>query len=978
MNTKHGIFLAMFGILVFCVFIGTASGATIYVPDDYAKIEWAIDNATGGDTIIVRDGTYIENVDVNKRLTIRSENGPANCIVDAAAANPYYHVFKITADYVNISGFTVKGAIKSLYHVRAGIYLYGADYCNISSNNCSNNNAGIYLRYSHNNIISNNFVSNNTGNGMYLYESNNNRITNNNANSNDYGISLTSSSNNIIENNTASFQGEGEGWPGGSGGSCYYGIRLGESPNTIIANNEICSNLGSEECIGYGIRIGNSKNSTITGNNVSDNDRGIDLDESPDSKIANNNISGNRWGGIELGSDSIVINNNVWNCSHGILLLSNSSKIANNNLSNNTYGIYFGLRGGTIVGSNVIENNVLSNNKYGIQIDIAPNNKLRNNIMFENKYNFGVDGLKLSAFCQDIDTSNLINGKPIYYWVNEKDKQVPNDAGYVGIVNSTNITIKDLTLTDNLQGVVLAYVNSSVIENVNASNSEYGIYIKDSSYNIVTNSNANSNEGYGIYFRDSSNNTIADSNANFNEGSGIYLSGSSNNNMINNSALNNNCGIHLSWSSNNIIVNNNGNLNEEYGIHLADSSNNNILNNSANSNNNLGIFLTYSSNNAITGNKARNNTYCGIYFTGSLNNIVTGNNANSNNHYGIYLFHSSNNSHIYLNNFMNNNENAGAKDSTNIWNSTEPITYQYYGIEHINYLGNYWSDYTGSDADGDGIGDAPYSINSDKDNYPLMEPWENYFSSYDVNLSCNDTQKSIPPRGTAEYTITVKNIGKITDTINLTLSPWPILPCGWSYGLNKDNVTLLPGESTEVILYVSDLLSHRPGDSCVVTVTGTSQGETTKSDSVTTATTIKQSSFDTSPSANPYPSISGTHNGTIKPSHDIYVTKMYTYPCAGTGGHSEYVWIYGNGMNVSASWNGYQGAGDYHYVVFSVPFTLTLEANVTYNYTIKTGSYPQIHHTDRLETDDGVITCDNFVDTNGKVYTNWIPAIRLE
>lgn len=113
---------------------------------------------------------------------------------------------------------------------------------------------------------------------------------------------------------------------------------------------------------------------------------------------------------------------------------------------------------------------------------------------------------------------------------------------------------------------------------------------------------------------------------------------------------------------------------------------------------------------------------------------------------------------------------------------------------------------------------------------------------YGVDLSCNDTQKSIPPGGTTEYTITLKNTGNMPDTINLTLAPWPIPPCGWSYGLNKDNVTLLPGESTEVILCVSDVL-HSPGDSCVVTVTGMSQGEPTKSDSVTTTTTIEQPSF---------------------------------------------------------------------------------------------------------------------------------------
>ena len=123
-----------------------------------------------------------------------------------------------------------------------------------------------------------------------------------------------------------------------------------------------------------------------------------------------------------------------------------------------------------------------------------------------------------------------------------------------------------------------------------------------------------------------------------------------------------------------------------------------------------------------------------------------------------------------------------------------------------------------------------------------------------------------------------------------------------------------------------------------------------------------------------YPSIMGTHKGTIKPSHDITVNKLYTYPCTGTGGHSEHVWIYGNVINECALWKGY--IGDWHYVYFDNPFVL--EANKSYNYTIRTGSYPQIHHTDRLETDEGVITCDNFVAANGKIYYDWIPAIRLE
>ena len=132
--------------------------------------------------------------------------------------------------------------------------------------------------------------------------------------------------------------------------------------------------------------------------------------------------------------------------------------------------------------------------------------------------------------------------------------------------------------------------------------------------------------------------------------------------------------------------------------------------------------------------------------------------------------------------------------------------------------------------------------------------------------------------------------------------------------------------------------------------------------------------FDTSTPANPYPSIFGTHNGTITPNQTITVSKLYTYPCAGAGGHTEYARIWNNsGLNATASWNGY--VGDWHKISFNKTFTLV--ANESYNYTIRTGSYPQIHHTDALQTVNGWINCTKFIDVNGKVYYDGIPAIRL-
>jgi branched-chain amino acid transport system substrate-binding protein len=133
--------------------------------------------------------------------------------------------------------------------------------------------------------------------------------------------------------------------------------------------------------------------------------------------------------------------------------------------------------------------------------------------------------------------------------------------------------------------------------------------------------------------------------------------------------------------------------------------------------------------------------------------------------------------------------------------------------------------------------------------------------------------------------------------------------------------------------------------------------------------------FDTGTPTNPYPSISGRHNGTITPSCNLTVSKLYTYPCLSTGGHTEYVKIWNStDWNVTATWTGYQG--DWHNLTFNNSFTLY--ANETYNYTIRTGSYPQIIHEQSKDVTGGTIMCTEFFDANGEKHHDWIPAIRLE
>jgi len=122
-----------------------------------------------------------------------------------------------------------------------------------------------------------------------------------------------------------------------------------------------------------------------------------------------------------------------------------------------------------------------------------------------------------------------------------------------------------------------------------------------------------------------------------------------------------------------------------------------------------GIDLSGRTNVTVQNTQIKNFDY-GIYLSSS-NNSICGNNV-ANNRYGIGLDSSSNYNSIFHNNFIDNTEQVYSYASTNVWDDGYPSG------------GNYWSDYTGVDADGDGIGDTAYVIDeNNRDRYPLMNPW---------------------------------------------------------------------------------------------------------------------------------------------------------------------------------------------------------------------------------------------------------------
>jgi len=181
--------------------------------------------------------------------------------------------------------------------------------------------------------------------------------------------------------------------------------------------------------------------------------------------------------------------------------------------------------------------------------------------MVENKYNFGVKGDSLSDFINDIDVSNTVNGKPIHYLINQHNITIDaftfQEIGYLSLVNSTNIKVKNLNVQNNVQGILFAFTMNSTINNVNAKNNWNGIYVAHSSNISVSGNNANSNFDYGIKFFYSSRSIARGNNVDNNGWAGIGLFGSPNSTVDGNEANFNTYNLHIVYTNNSVIARNN-------------------------------------------------------------------------------------------------------------------------------------------------------------------------------------------------------------------------------------------------------------------------------------------------------------------------------------------------------------------------------------------------------------------------------------
>jgi len=278
-------------------------GNTLYVggdgPGNYTTIQEAIDNASNGDMVYVYDDSspYYENVVVDKSINLIGENRETT-IIDGDFM--YDSVVWILSDWVNISGFTIQNSGRSNDN---GISI-DSNHCVISRNIIRNNDyCGICMVNSSYNIISENIIIDNGfdlghGYGISLaWESNHNIICQNIIYDNDEsGIRLFHSANNIMSGNTIE-NNHGHG-----------GIALEYSNENNISENNIVDNSGS------GVELRDFSNyNLVFRNNIENNGYGVDLDDSFFNSVIENNFMKNFINACFANSFATRWRENYWN-----------------------------------------------------------------------------------------------------------------------------------------------------------------------------------------------------------------------------------------------------------------------------------------------------------------------------------------------------------------------------------------------------------------------------------------------------------------------------------------------------------------------------------------------------------------------------------------------------------------------------------------------------------------------------------------
>jgi parallel beta-helix repeat protein len=772
-------------------------------------------------TIIV-DGTLIANGTNVDRITFTSN-------LSVPAKGDWYAI-RLRTDYNHIDNADIEYASYGVFITFFGTH---NTVSNTTINNCEFD--GIYITNSDNNLISNCTITSNDRFGITIYESYGTRIENSTIQYNNYfGINLNASTyTEIYYTNISYNDGKGILLYSDSHNITILGCEIdwntnkgidlwGTSDNTIINTTVIGNN-------GIGIDFtAETTNQWIEGCTITDNEgTGIDLRGSWYVDIVGCNISRNKgYGGIYSAKPVQHVNiknsNITGNIGNGIDLYKTKWVVISfSNISRNTRnGIYFNRSlnhtNNIIHDCTISENDLNGVHFYTYTNDddsYIQNNNIYSNTIYSNEqhgiyfYTYSLNKItyiRYNNIYSNLIYSNSQNG--IYFY--------SRDHSFVNIKNN-NIYTNSIYL-NNLNGIFFLAIdynfyyiqNNNIFSNSIYSNGFNGIYFKGelpTSYRyFVLGNNIYSNMIYsngenGIYINafgeyrsvieknNIHSNTIYQhlgghvgilieqpDTAESTKGSYIY----------NNTIIFNSYGIKFSKVKSHITFANNISYNNE-GVLFLRSTLNTLRYNNITYNNLTGINLSSSSNNnLIENNNITSNNKTGFLITGDSNdNLIWRNNITNNLEIGLDITGASGNQ-IHHNNFINNTQNA--YDSTIALNDWDD------GAE-----GNYWSDYLGSDDNGDGFGEDPYVIpgGGSRDWHPFIE-YVNVTPPYIIFTTPADGEINVLVDTTISIFFSKEmNTTAVESAISLSGG---LIPTNFVWDVGNKNVTFTPSSILEM------------------------------------------------------------------------------------------------------------------------------------------------------------------------------------
>jgi parallel beta-helix repeat protein len=468
------------------------------------------------------------------------------------------------------------------------------------------------------------------------------------------------------------------------------GISLGSFSGATVNGIKMTNNTDGMRISGWGGMAGPSCGNVVSGNMIIDNENGIVMEGAVlGNLIEENVVANNTYFGMALlteapehspVAENVISGNTIADNGEGIYLLASShNSISGNNITGGV--VNHGSSNITISGNNLTGGIVFSEGLTGAGVYPSSNSTVFGNVIY--------GGISLTN-----SSGNTLSGN--------------NITGGISLVSGSD---NNTVCLNGVTGDIYLYMgsrNNSISENVVVGGS-IACFMSGSNNSI----SGNSIVGGGISLvSDSCDNIVFGNNIMGASGDGIILQWLSSNNTIAGNIITNSggCGVNLEGGDGGPLVDN-----RIVGNEIANSTGD-------------GIRLSWSSNNTVSGNNVTDNEGSGIVLhlcsnwdSVSGNNTLVGNFVRNNGQYGIQVLNSSGD-FIFLNSFVNNSLPVYSENSTNAWDN---------GFE-----GNYWSGYNGTDSNGDGIGDTPYTIDGNNtDNYPLMSPYEYWCSPIlgDVN-----------------------------------------------------------------------------------------------------------------------------------------------------------------------------------------------------------------------------------------------------